>query len=584
MLTVLLTSLVLILTAGVTYLAYRGISQSLAETRNQELASLSAERLSENIQSFALSLRVLADQDEMQSGEPTLQEQALTRGRSLIADFTNHDGGIIILDANGFVSVTEPLRPDLIGQDFSPESYFQNALNQPNSAFLFSDIVQEPGTGENMIVIAAPIVNAGDEFMGLIAGRFYLDFQQLGREIQKWKIGEAGVTYLVDRNGRIIYHPAASLIGGNFSDRAAVQQLKGGSLAGAVTTQEQPRTIEGYAVVDVTGWGLVIVEPWTQAVQPAQKAFGPIAIALLVGLVTVATLVSIGVQQVIDPIQTLVTETRQVSAGDYDARVEELSRLKEIRELGMAFNEMVEQIRKYRAGISQYVADITRSQEEERKRIARELHDDTVQSLIAIGQRIELIKETLDDPADARSRLSEVRTMVTGAIASVRQFSRDLRPLTLEDLGLLPAMQFLVNQLAQSEGIDVEFEVQGEAEGLPPDMEVAIYRIVQETLNNIRKHADASEARVSLRFTKKQIILNIQDNGRGFEVPEAITDFASKGSFGVMGLHERAQLFGGKVVVQSRLQEGTTIHMVMPRETPDQFEMAAPISETGLSR
>lgn len=565
LLIIVLLSLMLLLTVGVTFLAYQQVSQSLAEGRDQELANVSAERLSESMEGFARGLRTLASQAEMKSGEPTLQEQTLERAPDLIADFINHDGGIIILDAEGFVSVTEPFRPDLVGQNFSEEPYFQNARAFPTSTF-FSDIIQEPGSGEDMIVIAVPIINNNGDFAGAIAGRFYLSFQRLGQEIQKLRVGDEGTAYLVDRNGRLIWHPNSNLIGTDFSNREAVKRLQQGAQAGAVTTQTQPRTVEGFAVVEVPGWGLVIGEPWAQVVEPAQKALGPVAVVLGIGLVTVAIVVALGVQRVTDPIQNLVTQTRQVTAGDYDAQVN-LSRIKEIRELGMAFNEMVDQIRRYRAGVRHYVADITQSQEEERKRIARELHDDTVQSLIAIGQRIQLVKETLDNPSEAKARLNEVRTMVTGAIASVRQYSRDLRPLTLEDLGLRAAMQYLVNQLAQSEGIDVNFEVAGETEGLSTDMEVAIYRILQETLNNIKKHAHADEVKVLARFSDKEITLTVSDNGRGFEVPEAMTDFASSGSFGIMGLEERAQLFGGKVTIRSQPERGTTVHLVIPRQT-----------------
>ncbi|MEW5959477.1 MAG: cache domain-containing protein, partial [Chloroflexota bacterium] len=458
LLIIILLSLMFFLTIGVTFLAYQRVSQSLAESRDRDLASVSAERLSESMLDFARGLKILADQEQMQSGEPTLQEQTLQRGRDLIAEFTNNDGGVIILNPQGFVSVTRPFRPDLIGQDFSQETYFQNARAVPTSSFFFSDITRESTTGEDMIIIAVPIVNTRDEFIGVIAGRFYLNFQRLGQEIQKLRIGEEGLAYLVDRNGRLIYHPISKLIGTDFSQLEAVQRLQKGDRVGAITTQKQPGTVEGYAIVDVTGWGLVIVEPWSQAIQPAQEALIPVVVVLIIGLITVAIIVSLGVQRVTDPIQNLVTQTRQVTAGDYDAKVA-LSRIKEIRELGMAFNEMVEQIRKYRAGVRQYVADITRTQEEERKRIARELHDDTVQSLIAINQRLELLKETLDQPHEVRPRLAEVKTMVTGAIASVRQFSRDLRPLTLEDLGLTTAMKYLVNQLAQSEGIDVHLTV-----------------------------------------------------------------------------------------------------------------------------
>ncbi len=577
---IILLSLMFFLTIGVTFLAYQRVSQSLAESRDQELASVSAERLSESMVDFARGLKILADQEQMQSGEPTLQEQTLERGRDLIAEFTNNDGGVIIIDPQGFVSVTRPFRPDLVGQDFSQQTYFQNARSIPTSSFFFSDIIQEPTTGENMIVIAVPIVNANSEFVGVIAGRFYLSFQRLGQEIQKLRVGAEGSAYLVDRNGRLIYHPISNLIGTDFSSLDAVQRLQNGDVVGAITTQKQPRTVEGYAIVDVTGWGLVIVEPWAQAIRPAQEALIPVVVVLIIGLITVAIIVSLGVQRVTDPIQNLVIQTRQVSAGDYDAKVT-LSRIKEIKELGMAFNEMVEQVRRYRAGVRQYVADITRTQEEERKRIARELHDDTVQSLIAINQRLELLKEALDEPKEAKSRLAEVKTMVTGAIASVRQFSRDLRPLTLEDLGLTAAMQYLASQLAQSEGIDVHLKVDGQPEELPSEMEVVIYRILQEALNNVRKHARASEVNVLAQFSTEQISLVVQDDGSGFEVPENMTDFASSGSFGIMGLEERAQLFGGRVTVESAPRNGTTVQLVIPREpTSAKLEIpsVAPIS------
>lgn len=581
----LLLLLMTTLTVGVAFLAYRQISQSLAESRDQELAIVGAERLSGRMESLTRGLSTLASQPEMQSGEPTIQEATLNRGRGLTADFTNRDGGIIILDANGFVSVTKPFRPDLIGQDFSREPYFQRA--RALRTFVFSNVIKEPDTNQDVIVIAVPIIDFNGNFVGVIAGRFYIGFQGLGREIQKLKVGEKGTAYLVDRNGYLIYHPIDGLIGTDFSYREAVKRLQGGDREGAITSLEndQQRTVEGYATVPITGWGLVIGEPWSQVIEPALISLRPVIVVLIIGLIVVAGVVSGGVQRVTDPIRNLVTQTRQVAGGDYDAQVT-LSQIKEIRELGMAFNEMVQQIRKYRAGVRQYVADITQTQEDERKRIARELHDDSVQSLIAIGQRIELIKEMLDNPAEARARLSEVRTMVTGTIASIRQFSRDLRPLALEDLGLMAAMQYLVNQLAQTEGIEVSLKVDGEFEGLPADLEVTIYRILQEALNNVRKHAHATQVNVSAKFTKRQVRLTVQDNGRGFEVPESLTDFASNGSFGMMGLQERAHLFGGNVVVHSKPDKGTTIHLVMPRqaELPQLEISGASVSQKELSK
>lgn len=574
-LTLMLIVVMTVLSVGVAFFAYRQVSQTLAESRDQELANVGAERVSERMENLLRSLLVLVDQPEMQTGDVDVQDLVIReRGRELLADFTNRDGGIIILDSDGIVSVTRPFRPDLIGQDFSQEPYFQYV--RTNRSFTFSDIIPEPSTGQDVVVIAVPIIQAqSNDFMGAMAIRFYIDFQRLGQEVQKLKVGEQGVAYLIDRNGRLIYHPIDSLIGTDFSYREAVKQLQAGNREGAITSQEPDgsRTVEGYAVVPITGWGLVIGEPWTQAVAPALTSLTPVAIILVIGLIVVASMVSLGVQRVTDPIQSLVIQTGQVTAGDYDAQVT-LSRIKEIKELGTAFNEMVQQISKYRAGMRQYVADITNSQEEERKRIARDLHDDTVQTLIAIGQRIELIKGFADNPAEVRSRLSDLRTMVTTAIASVRQFSQDLRPLTLEDLGLAAAMQYLVNQLEQNYGIEVNLEIQGEVDNIPSDMEIAIYRILQEALSNVRKHARATEVSVLARFTPRQIRLSVRDNGRGFDVPDDITDFANSGNFGIMGLQERTQLFGGSVRIKSSPNQGTIIEMIIPRQiTISQFTL-----------
>lgn len=579
---VMAVSLLLIMTVftiGVAYLAYQQISQTLAESRDQELAIVGAERLSEQMESILRGLQVLVDQPEIQRGTADIQQEIIVkRGRELLADLTNRDGGIIITDAAGLVHVTRPFRPDLMGQNLSTEPYFVDV--QQRRRFIFTNIVPEPSTGQETIVIAVPIIDdESNEFKGIVAVRFYIDFQRLGQEIQKLKVGEQGTSYLVDGSGRLIYHPIDSLIGTDFNYREAVRQLRSGNRSGAITSLDSTgsSTIEGFAVVPITGWGLVIGEPWDQVVGPVQEGLVPVAVILLIGLIVVASAVSLAVQRVTDPIQNLVIQTQQVAAGDYDAQVS-LGRIKEIRELGEAFNAMVQQIGRYRAGMRQYVADITNTQEEERKRIARELHDDTVQSLIAIGQRVELIKSLADNPDEVRSRLTDLRAIVNKTIVSVRQFSRDLRPLALEDLGLVAAMQYLVSQLEQSEeGITVNLVIEGEMNDLPSDMEIAVYRMMQESLNNIRKHAHATQVNVLAKFTPRQVRLTIQDNGQGFKMPETVTDLATQGSFGVMGLHERAQLFGGTLTITSQPGNGTIVEIVLPRYASSQLRLG-PVS------
>jgi signal transduction histidine kinase len=498
----------------------------------------------------------------VRTGDPTAQKNALVQARDLLVDF---DGGMIVLNADGIITVTEPYRPDLLGQDFSTRSYFQNTRTL--RSFTFSDIIQELGSEEDIIVVAVPIIARDGTFRGVLAGRFYVQFQRIGEEIQKLRVGDVGEAYLIDRNGQVIYHPDYSLISTDFSQRASAFNLMRGDREGALLIEQpgQAKQVVGYAIVDVTGWGLVIQEPWADVVAPARISLRPIILSLLVGVLLVTAVVLWGVQRVIYPITELAAHSRSVATGDYKVQVVP-SAIHELRELGNAFNEMVAQIGRYQEGLRQYVAAITSTQEEERKRIARDLHDDTVQSLIAVGQRIELAWETLsEDPELAMEQLRDLRKMVTSTVDGLRQFSRDLRPTTLEDLGLVAGLQYLVNEASQKDTVHISLTVQGTIEDLPADMEVAIYRIVQEALTNIRKHARASQADVHAQFSPNQVVITIQDNGQGFDVPDDTTELIKVGNLGLMGLKERAQLLGGQVTISSQPNQGTTITVVLPR-------------------
>lgn len=560
--TILPLAIMLALAVGSVFYAYQQVAEELARSRDQELARVSADRLSENMGGFVRVLTTLSNLDLVRSGDPAAQKNALNQARNLLNDF---DGGTLILNAEGIVTVTEPYRPDLQGQDFSTRSYFQNT--RALRSFTFSDIIQESGSGEDIIVVAVPIISKDDIFLGILVGRFYVRFQRIGEEIQKLQVSDAGEAYLIDRNGRVIYHPDYSLISADFAQRVSVFNLMRGEREGAIITQEpgKARQVVGYAIVDVTGWGLVIQEPWSDVVAPARISLRPIILALLIGVGLVAAIVSRGVQRVIRPIAELAARSRIVAAGNYAAQVIP-SNIRELRDLASDFNQMVEQIARYQAGLRQYVAAITYIQEEERKRVARDLHDDTVQSLIAIGQRVELAREAIaENPEVAREKLRELRKMVTHTIDNVRQFSRDLRPTVLEDLGMVPALQHLTNEITQRDTIDVKLSVEGVPEELPPGMEVAIYRIVQEALTNVRKHAQASHAQVHAQFLPQQVVITIQDDGVGFTMPEEATELVSKGSLGLMGLRERAQLFGGKMELISLVGQGTTVRVVLPR-------------------
>jgi len=129
---------------------------------------------------------------------------------------------------------------------------------------------------------------------------------------------------------------------------------------------------------------------------------------------------------------------------------------------------------------------------------------------------------------------------------------------------LVPALQYLVGRLEYDETITTHLSIEGDAVGLAQDLEVAIFRTIQEALSNIRKHAHATEVWVTVRFLPKQSLLEVRDNGVGFEVPENTTDLVRGGSFGLMGLEERANLFGGDISFQSAPDQGTIVRVILP--------------------
>ncbi|MFC1763578.1 sensor histidine kinase [Planctomycetota bacterium] len=209
---------------------------------------------------------------------------------------------------------------------------------------------------------------------------------------------------------------------------------------------------------------------------------------------------------------------------------------------------------------------ITQAQEDERKRVARELHDDTVQLLIVLSRRIERLaaaSETL--PETRLERLTSLQEMVGITLQGVRRFIQDLRPPTLDHLGLVAALEGLTDNLG-SENIKTAFRVTGDVQRLTPEEELILFRIVQEALSNVRRHSSASQALVQLRFLPHNLRVTIEDNGHGFKVPAQIDHLVSAGKLGLIGMYERARMLSGTLIVQSNPNEGTTItvHMEIP--------------------
>jgi len=212
-----------------------------------------------------------------------------------------------------------------------------------------------------------------------------------------------------------------------------------------------------------------------------------------------------------------------------------------------------------------YARKITAAQESERKRIARELHDDTIQSLIALSRRLEALSTSEEKlPVNAAKRLQEIQEATGDMIKRVRRFSQDLRPSILDDLGLLPTLEELTAELNRRDGLRAEVWIQGEERRLSSEVELTLFRIAQEALNNVSRHAEASRVVTVVELSDSSVKVTIQDDGKGFTVPTLADYPASASKLGLIGMHERARLLGGTLIIDSTPGQGTKVIVNVP--------------------
>jgi signal transduction histidine kinase len=205
------------------------------------------------------------------------------------------------------------------------------------------------------------------------------------------------------------------------------------------------------------------------------------------------------------------------------------------------------------------------AQEDERKRIARELHDETGQTLTALAVGLGGVEETiLKDPALARRQIAELKLLSMQAIDDLRQFVSDLRPSQLDDMGLVSALRWFVQQFSDRTRVRVDLEVIGAKRRLPSQVETVVFRIAQEGLNNVGRHAQARCAMVRLEFTESSVILGVEDDGRGFDPAQVLTAGPGKRAWGLLGVQERVELVGGKFKLESTPGQGTRLEVQVP--------------------
>jgi PAS domain S-box-containing protein len=206
-----------------------------------------------------------------------------------------------------------------------------------------------------------------------------------------------------------------------------------------------------------------------------------------------------------------------------------------------------------------YLSEVTRAQEEERRRIACEIHDEILQSLASLALVVDALgKDKSRSAENLQTLLPHLRNGIQEMAQRLRQFSHELRP-SIIDQGLIPALEYLAQENSRGTNVYIRFSVQGTEQRLPTETEIGLFRITQEAVRNIVKHSGATEAIIRLRYMSDSVKLVISDNGIGFELPDELKDLASRRRLGIIGMQERSYLLNGKFTIRSRVGRGTTV-------------------------
>jgi two-component system sensor histidine kinase UhpB len=262
------------------------------------------------------------------------------------------------------------------------------------------------------------------------------------------------------------------------------------------------------------------------------------------------------------PLASLEKAIEEVHRGNYTARAAHVAvGDPEIDQLIDTMNSMLDGLEHYREQVRWLSRQVLTAQEEERQRIARELHDETAQSLTSLLIGLRMLEKAAT-PQEVSARITELRGQTGRTLEEVRKMAVDLRPSTLDDLGLAAALHWYTGDFARRTRTPVNFVAFGLDERLPDDVEVVVYRIVQEALTNVAKHAEATSVNVAVTRDRNGIEAIIADDGRGFDVDTVMT--SRERGLGLFGMQERVALVGGALRMTSSADRGTRISIHVP--------------------
>ena len=547
-----LIALLLLVTFGSLYLHQGGMRTMVGE-RDERAARTAARAISETLNYRAHALQTLSLRAA--DGHPP---QLILYSSTFLSSY--FDAGMAFFAPDGELLTYIGNEALWTAPSAAQETEIRKMLADAGSESNFSSVI--PSTDGSKPIVLVGVAAAPDT--PILVGAFYPTILAEEILVDLFHEDQAGSVYLIPPGGDILFS-----IRGNpqFTaplEHPGVREALNGKSGTIYTPTEEGEHVVAYSSVEAVGWALLLEEPWESVSTPllnttlfAPLIFIPILLLSLVAL-------WFGARKIIQPLQILEGRARELAWGNFENIEKTVGGIDEIQNLQNALIYLAGKVQAAQNSLRSYIGAITTGQEDERQRLARELHDETIQDLIALNQRIHLMQLDLGRGEHISEQLDELQRMTTETIDDLRRLIRALRPLYLDDLGLVTALDMLARETQGSAGVSIKFHRLGPERRLSPDVNLALYRIAQEGLSNIQRHAAASQAEVKIEYLSDQVILNILDNGVGFDPPESPAEFAPGGHFGLLGIHERAELIGAKLDIKTIPGDGTTVIVTLP--------------------
>ncbi len=542
-----LTALLVVIAFGSLALHSQAMRALVAE-RDARSVHAAADAISEQIRTRGASIQALAVHALHVSPQNALVEFSF-----LAPDF---EGGLALIDSDGSMLASTGELQSWSGRPV--EAITSRA--RAEAGVHYSEPFDDSALGGRAL-LAAAAVPGGPTAVGAflpadLAGRVLGDAFSAGSQVHIW---------LVDEGYRPLYLLGERAdLSGSPGPPGVAQALQGETGVTFANLDGEEQVI-AYRPVPPLEWTLIIAEPWQAVDNPLLRQTQAAPLILLPALFFALLAIGFGVRQVVQPLQALEASAAKLGRGDFQSIERPVGGIGEVRSLQRTLMLMAQRIKHYQDSIRGYAAALTRGQEDERRRLARELHDDTIQALIALHQRTQLaqmaVKKGLPDAAE---RVGDLRQWTLTLLDGVRRVIRALRPIYLEDLGLPSALEMLAQDVEKASGLKVHLEILGRPARLRPEHEIAVYRIAQEALSNVTRHALADHAQVHLAFEPGRLVLTVHDDGAGFAAPDHLNDLASSDHYGLLGMQERAELIGARLSLDSAPGSGTTVGLDLP--------------------